>query len=81
MANRRNFGADQTAIFAKTLVWRGDLDRLGRLYGELATTDRGDPRWHTLQHDAAMLAHELAVRAATAEVEAQRYRETVAEEA
>ena len=80
MANARDFGNGKTDLFAKTLGWRGDLHRLGRLYGELATTDRGNPRWQGLQNDAAMLAHKLAERAARAELDAQRYRETVAEE-
>jgi len=81
MVRASDFGKGQSALFAKTLVWRRELHRLGQLYGELATTDRGNPRWHTLQHDVAMLAHELAERAARAELEAQRYREMVAEEA
>ena len=80
MVNARDFGKGQSALFAQTLVWRRELYRLGRLYGELATTDRGNPRWHKLQNDAAMLAHELAERGAQAEVDAQRYREMVAEE-
>ena len=56
---------------AEALLWLEGLQRYGRLMTTLATTDRGDPRWHTLQHDAAMLTHELADRAARAEVEAQ----------
>ena len=75
MVRAANFGNGQTDLFAKTLVWRGDLHRLGRLYGELATTDRGNPRWHELQNDAAMLAHSLAERAAQAEVEAEKVKE------
>ena len=78
MVRATDFGPGKTDLFAKTLMWRGDLHRLGRLYGELATTDRGNPRWHELQNDAAMLAHKLADRGARAEVDAQRYRETVA---
>ena len=81
MVRAADFGNGQTDLFAQTLVWRRELYRLGRLYGELATTDRGNPRWHKLQNDAAMLAHKLAERAARAELDAQRYRETVAEEA
>jgi len=80
MARAADFSPGKTDLFAKTLVWRGDLHRLGRLYGELATTDRGNPRWHELQNDAAMLAHELAERGARAEVDAQCYREMEAEE-
>jgi len=80
MANARDFGPGKTDIFALTLVWRRELNRLGRLYGELATTDRGDPRWHKLQQDTAMLAHELAERGARAEFDARRYREMVTEE-
>jgi len=80
MVRATNFGKGQADLFAKTLVWRRDLHRLGRLYGELATADRGNPRWHELQNDAAMLAHTLAERGARAELDAQRYRETVAEE-
>ena len=81
MVRAANFGKGQTDLFAQTLVWRRELYRLGRLYGELATTDRGNPHWHELQNDTAMLAHELADRGARAEVDAQRYRETVAKEA
>jgi len=81
MVNARDYGQGQTDIFALTLVWRTELARLRGLERELATTDRGDPRWHTLQHDAAMLAHSLAERAAKAEVEAQRHQQMVAEEA
>jgi len=81
MVNARDFGNGQTELFGLTLVWRGQLERLRRLERELATTDRGNPCWHELQHDAAMLAHELAERAAKAEVEAQRHQQMVAEEA
>ena len=62
MVNARNFGSGQTDLFAKTLVWERDIFECGRM-GE---TDR------------SARAHELAVRIAKLEVDAQRYRDGMA---
>jgi len=40
---------------AEVLLWLDGLNRYGQMCRELATTARGNPRWHTLQHEAAML--------------------------
>jgi len=81
MVDARDYGGDKTPIFALTSRWLRDLNHLGGLERELANTDRGNPRWSELQHAASKLRLELAERAARAEVEAQRHREMVAEEA
>jgi len=73
MVNARDFKPGQSAIFARTLMWRRDLHRYGQMCRELGDTDRGNPRWHELQSECAQLRHELASRAATAEVEAGRH--------
>jgi len=79
MVNARDFGGDKTPLAVLTSRWLRDLNRLGGLERELASTDRGNPRWSKLQHAASALRLELADRAARAEVEAQRHREMVAE--
>jgi len=72
VVNPRDFGGGQSAIWRKTLVWRRELREYGQMMTELATTDRGNPRWHKLLHDTSMLAHNLAQRGARAEVEAEK---------
>ena len=73
MVDARDYGGDKTPIFALTSRWLRQLNRLGGLERELASTDRGNPRWSKLQHAASALRLELASRAATAEVEAGRH--------
>ena len=81
MVNARDFGNGQTALFAKTLVWREDLRRYGQMCVKMGALRPGCTEWRRLDEEVAILAYELAKRAARAEVDAQRYRETVAEEA
>ena len=63
MANAHDFGNGQTDLFAKTLVWERDIFECGRM----------------CEKDRSARAHELAVRIAKLELDAQRYRETAAE--
>jgi len=65
MVRAANFGKGQTDLFAQTLVWERDIFGCGRM----------------CEKDRSARAHELAVRIAKLELDAQRYRETVAEEA
>jgi len=64
MANARDFGPGKTALWAKTLVWQRDIFECGRM----------------CEKDRSARAHELAVRIAEMELDAQCYRETVAKE-
>jgi len=57
-----DFGKGQTNVWAKTLVWQRDIFECGRM----------------CEKDRSARAHELAVRIAEMELDAQRYRETVA---
>jgi len=74
MVDARDYGGDKTPIFALTSRWLRDLNHLGGLERELANTDRGNPRWSELQHNASTLRLGLAERAARAEVAAQKTR-------
>jgi len=65
MARAADFGNGKTDLFAKTFVWERDIFECGRM----------------CEKDRSARAHELAVRIAKLELDAQRYRETVAEEA
>ena len=65
MVRATDFGKGQTDLFAKTLVWERDIFECGRM----------------CEKDRSARAHELAVRIAKLELDAQRYREMVAEEA
>ena len=64
MVRAANFGKGQTNMWAKTLMWQRDIFDCRRM----------------CEKDASARAHELAVRIAKLELDAQRYRETVAEE-
>jgi len=63
MVRAADFGKDQSALFALTLMWERNIFEYGRM----------------AEKDASARAHELAVRIAKLELDAQRYRETVAE--
>ena len=62
MVRAANFGKGQTDLFAKTLVWERDIFECGRMCDK----------------DRSACAHELAVRIAKLEVDAQRYRDGMA---
>ena len=62
MVQATDFGKGQTNVWAKTLVWQRDIFECGRM----------------CEKDRSARAHELAVRIAEMELDAQRYRETVA---
>jgi hypothetical protein len=74
-AKASQFGPGKSGLFGLIRKWEGDLHCLGRLHAELATTDRGDPRWPELHSEASMLEHELAARAAGFELAARRVEE------
>jgi len=78
MVRAADFGKGQTDIFALTLVWQGDLARYGKMCAAMGDFRRGSTEWHRLDVASATLAYELAVRIAKLELDAQRYRETVA---
>jgi len=65
MVRATNFGKGQTDLFAKTLMWERNIFEYGRM----------------CEKDRSARAHELAVRIAKLELDAQRYREMLAEEA
>ena len=65
MANARDFGNGKTDLFAKTLMWERNIFEYG----------------HMCEKDRSARTHELAVRIAKLELDAQRYREMVAKEA
>ena len=62
MVRAADFGKGQTDLFAKTLMWERNIFEYGRM----------------CEKDRSARAHELAVRIAKLELDAQRYRETVA---
>ena len=65
MVRAADFGNGQTNVWAKTLVWERDIFECGRM----------------CERDRSARAHELAVRIAKLELDAQRYQEMVAKEA
>jgi len=81
MVRVANFGEGKSALFGLTLVWRGELARYGKLCSEMGALRRGSTEWQELHEEVAMLAHKLADRGARAELDAQRYRCPLAEEA
>jgi len=62
MVRATDFGHGQTTVWAKTLVWERDIFECGRM----------------CEKDRSARAHELAVRIAKLEVDAQRYRDGMA---
>ena len=81
MANARDFGPGKTALWALKMKWRSDLLAYGALCRIAAMTEPGTEARADAQSrcDKALLA--LYTHAAKLELDAQRYRETVAEEA
>ena len=81
MVDARDFGPGKTALATLKHKWRTDIIGYGQLCAALAKEQAGSEAWRRLNRacDKALLA--LYARAAELELDAQRYRETVAEEA
>jgi len=81
MANARDFGPGKTALWVLENKWRTDILAYGALCATIGMTEPGTQAWADAQSrcDKALLA--LYTRIAKLELDAQRYRETVAEEA
>ena len=71
MANARDFGSGQTEVFARTLVWKREIGEYGNMREKIGRMRSNDPYLHRLMLDASNKAHELAVRIAKLELDAQ----------
>ena len=81
MANARDFGPGKTALWVLRNKWRTDIIGYGQLCAALAKEQAGTLGWGRLERACSDMALDLYTRAAELELDAQRYRETVAEEA
>lgn len=81
MANARDFGPGKTALWVLENKWRTDVLAYGHLCEQLGGIDQHCLVWSGLNLDCAKAAKALYTRIAKLELDARRYRETVAEEA
>ena len=79
MVNARDFGPGKTALWALRNKWRTDIIGYGQLCAALAKEQAGSEAWCRLNHACSDMALDLYTRAAEMELDAQRYREMVAE--